>query len=268
MALIKVKIPKMGMTTEDVAKFFETYYAPNNAVLTLVGDFDRGKALSLIRKYFGKIPRRPDPPRVDLTEPAQQGERRDTITDPLARLPHMFVVFKTTRGNTPDQYALEVLSSILQGGDSSRLYQKLNKERELVAGIGGYADERIGTGTLTISATIRPGRKIEDVEAAIYEEIERLKKEPVAAWEMQKAKNAMRLNYYSGIRGTQSRATRLGSYTVKFDDPSLINTRIEKLNAVTAQDVQRVAQRYLNQDNRTVLITMPATASSPAPAAN
>ncbi len=249
-------------SVEDVAKFFKTYYAPNNAVLTLVGDFDPKAATQLIRKYFEDIPRQPEPPRVELTEPPHSAERRDTIKDPLARMPHMFVVFRTVPGNTPDHHAMEVLSSILQDGDSSRLYQKLSKERELVAGVGGTADERIGTGSLMISATVRPGVKPEDVETAIYEEIERLKREPAAEWEIQKAKNATQIGYFDDIRSASSRATMLGSLTVKFDDPNLINTKVEKLNAVTAKDVQRVAKQYLIDKNRIVLLTMPAQAQA------
>ena len=244
-------------SVEDIARFFKTYYAPNNAVLSLVGDFDPKEAMRLIRKYFEPIPRQPDPPEVDLIEPPQTQERRETIKDQLARMPHMFIVYKTVKGNTPDQYALEVLSSILQGGDSSRLYQRLNKELELVAGVGGYPDERIGTSTLVISATVRPGRKPEEVEAAIYEEIEKLKREPIADWEMQKAKNATRLSYFNSIRGADDRATMLGSLTVKFNDPNLINTKVDKLAAVTAADVQRVAKQYLQQKNRSILLTLP-----------
>jgi zinc protease len=244
---------------EDIAEFFATYYAPNNAVLSLVGDFDRRAALKMVRRYFEKIPRRSAPPRVDLSEPAQNGERRDTIGDPLARMTHIYVAFKTVPGNHTDQPALNVLSSILQGGDSSRLYQKLSKERELVAGISGFVDERIGPGALYISATVRPGQKSEEVERAIYEEIAKLQREPVAAWEMQKAKNVTRVGYFNGIRGAQSRAVALGMYTVKYNDPSIINTIIDKIDAVTPEDVQRVARRYLVQTNRTVLITEPAT---------
>src|SRR5690606_35028081 len=92
-------------SVEDVAQFFKTYYAPNNAVLSLVGDFKPKEAMRLIDKYFAPIPRQPDPPRVDLKEPAQTAERRETIMDPLARLPHAFIVYKTLPGNTPDQYA-------------------------------------------------------------------------------------------------------------------------------------------------------------------
>ena len=244
-------------SVEDIARFFKTYYAPNNAILSLVGDFDPKEAMRLIRKYFEPIPRQPDPPAVNLIEPPQTQERRETIKDQLARMPHMFIVYKTVKGNTPDQYAIEVLSSILQGGDSSRLYQRLNKELELVAGIGGYPDERIGTSTLVISATVRPDRKPEQVEAAIYEEIEKLKREPIADWEMHKAKNATRLGYFNSIRGADDRATTLGSLTVKFNDPNLINTKVDKLAAVTAADVQRVAKQYLQQKNRSVLLTLP-----------
>jgi zinc protease len=245
-------------SVKDIAEFFATYYAPNNAVLTVVGDFDRRAALKMVRRYFEKIPRRSAPPRVDLSEPEQNGERRDTIVDPLARMTHIYVAYKTVPGNHADQPALNVLSSILQGGDSSRLYQKLTKEREMVAGISGFVDERIGTGALYISATVRPGQKSADVEAAIYEEIEKLQREPVAAWEMQKAKNATRVRYYNGIRSAQSRAVALGMYTVKYNEPNLINTIVDKIDAVTPEDVQRVAKRYLAPPNRTVLITEPA----------
>ena len=248
----------------DVAAFFKTYYAPNNAVLSLVGDFDREQALRLIRKYFEDIPRQSAPPPVDLSEPEQKAERRETMSDPLARLAQIQIAYKTKPGNTPDQSALQVASSVLQGGDSSRLYQSLSKEKELVVGIGGYIDERIGVGGFYVGATVRPDKKPGEVEAAIYAEIERLARQPIAEWELRKAKNATRLGYLQSIRGAQTRATLLGTYTVKYDDPNLINTRLDKINAVTREDVQRVAKQYLQAKNRTVIITLPAT---PPPAA-
>ena len=246
-------------SVEDVADFFKTYYTPNNAVLTLAGDFRKDEALRLIGKYFDSIPRQPEPPAVDLTEPSQKAERRETMTDPLARLAQIQIGYKTARGNGPDVYALQVLSSILQGGDSSRLYQSLNKEKELVVGIGGFVDERIGVGGFYIGATIRPGAKVADVEKAIYDEIERLMQRPIEDWELQKAKNGARFGYLQSIRSAQTRATVLGSYTVKFGDPNLLNTRLERINAVTREDVQRAARQYLRPENRTVLITTPAS---------
>jgi zinc protease len=245
----------------DVSQFFKTYYAPNNAVLSVVGDFDPKQALALIRRYFEDIPRQPDPPRVDLAEPSQKAERRETMTDALAKLPQVQIAYKAGPGNTPDVYALQVLSSVLQGGDSSRLYQSLNKEKELVVGLGGAVDERIGPSGFYIGATVRNGKKVEDVEAAIYAEIERLQKEPIADWELEKAKNGARAGYLQSIRSAQNRASLLGSFTVKFGDPGLINSRVDKIAAVTREDVQRVAKQYLQPTNRTVVIAMPAAAA-------
>lgn len=246
---------------EDVAQFFRIYYAPNNAVLTVVGDFQRDAALQMIRKYFEDIPRQAPPPPVDLTEPPQTAERRETLTDPLARAPQILIGYKTEIGNGPDQPALQVLSSVLLGGDSSRFYQSLDKEKELVTSIGGYAEEPTGTGGFYINATVRPDRKPESVEAAIYDEIAKVAQQPVADWELQKARNATRLAYMQSIRGAQSRATILGSNTVKFRDPGLINTRLQRINAVTREDVQRVAKKYLQPRGRTVLTTLPAPAA-------
>ncbi|GFE78159.1 peptidase M16 [Steroidobacter agaridevorans] len=251
-------------SVQDVAEFFRIYYAPNNAVLTVVGDFKRDEALATIKKYFEDIPRQPAPPPVDLIEPRQTAERRETLTDPLARAPQILIGYKIGVGNDADQAALQVLSSVLQGGDSSRLYQSISKEKELVSGIGGYVEERIGTGGFYITATVRPDQKPEVVEAAIYEEIARITEEPIADWELQKARNATRLGYLQSIRSAQNRANILGSYTILFKDPNLINTRLQKIDAVTRGDVQRVAKKYLIPTGRTVLTTLPAPA---APAA-
>lgn len=253
-------------SVQDVAEFFRIYYAPNNAVLTVVGDFKRDDTLKLIAKYFEDIPRQPAPPAVDLIDPPQTAERRENLTDALARAPQILIGYKTDVGNGPDQAALQVLSSVLQGGDSSRLYQSLSKEKELVTGIGGYSEERIGTGGFYITATVRPDRKPEVVEAAIYEEIARISEEPIADWELQKARNATRLGYLQGIRSAQNRANILGSYTVMFRDPNLINTRLQRIDAVTRADVQRVAKKYLLPARRTVLTTLPAPAAPTTPA--
>lgn len=249
---------------KDFQDFFRTYYAPNNAVLSLVGDFQPKQAMALIQKYFGDIPRQPAPPKVDLTEPAQKAERREQMEDPLARLPLLSIGYKTQPGNGPDQAALQVLSSVLQSGESSRLYQKLSKEREMVADVGGSVDERIGTGGFYISAISRPQFKPEDVEAAIYEEVERLKREPIQPWELEKARNATRLGFYQRVRGAQARAVLLGSHAVRFGDPGVLNQQLQRIDAVTPEDVQRVARQYLTQNNRTVLITVPATAAAAA----
>jgi zinc protease len=249
-------------SVEDVASFFKMYYAPNNAVLVLVGDFKTADALAKIRASFESIPRQPDPPAVDLTEPTQKGERRATLDDVLARAARVDIAYKAVPGNSADFYALQVLSSVLQGGQSSRLYQKLLKEREMVTGVGGFMDERRGVSALGTFATLRPGIKTEDVEAAIYAEIERLKKEPIADWELQKAKSSNRRNFIEGLQSSLNRAITLGQLIAYYGDPNLINTRLDKVQAVTKEDVQRVANKYLADTNRTVVVTMPAKPKS------
>jgi predicted Zn-dependent peptidase len=244
-------------TVEDVAAFFNMYYAPNNAVLVLVGDFKTPEALEKIRSSFESIPRQPTPPSVDMTEPQQKEERRATVEDQLARAPRLDLAFKAVPGNTPDFYALQVLSNILQSGQSSRLYQKLVKEKEMVSNVNGGMAEKRGVGAFYTSATLRPTVKIEDVAPVIYAEIDRLKKEPVADWELQKAKNTTRRNFINGLQSSLNRAFIIGQYTVYYNEPGLINTRLDKVAAVTKEDVQRVANKYLVDTNRTVVITLP-----------
>jgi zinc protease len=244
-------------TVEDVSEFFKMYYAPNNAVLVLVGDFKPAEALEKIRAGFEAIPRQPNPPAVDMTEPQQKEQRRDSLDDVLARAPQVALAYKAVPGNTADFYALQVLSAVLQTGQSSRLYQKLVKEKEMVTGVGGFMDEKRGVGAFYTNATLRPGVKTDDIETTIYAEIERLKKEPIADWELQKAKNITRRNLVNGLQSSLSRAITLGQYTTYYNEPGLINTRLDKVAAVTKEDVQRVANKYLVDTNRTVVITMP-----------
>ncbi len=244
-------------SVEDVAAFFKMYYAPNNAVLTLVGDFKTAEALAKIRAAFESIPRQPNPPAVDMAEPQQKEERRADLEDVLARAARVDIAYKAVPGNTSDFYAMQVLSAALLNGQSSRLYQKLVKEKQLVTNVGGFMDEKRGVGAWYANATLLPGVNTKDVEAAIYEEIERLKKEPIADWELQKAKNSTRRNFINGLQSSLARAIQIGQYTVYYNDPNLINTRLDKVMTVTKEDVQRVANKYLVDTNRTVVVTMP-----------
>jgi predicted Zn-dependent peptidase len=233
-------------------------------VLALVGDFDTKDALARIAKHFESIPRQPNPPAVDMTEPEQTAERRKIVDDVLARVPRVDLAFKAVSGNTADFYALQVLSAALQGGQSSRLYQKLVKEKELTTSVFGFMDEKRGLGAFYVSATLRPGAKTDAVEAAVYEEIERLKKEPIADWELQKAKNSTRRAFISNLQSSLSRAINLTQYAIYYNDPGLINARLDKVAAVTKEDVQRVANKYLRDTNRTVVITMPKARTAAA----
>ena len=259
-------------TVDDVSNFFKIYYAPNNAVLVLVGDFKTAEALAQVRKYFENIPRQADPPAVDMTEPEQKAERRTSVDDQLARALRVSIGFKAVAGNTRISSRCRywrTCSAAVVAALGWRAPWRWRRWRQQLAALSapgagrrpgtnvssGMSEMR-GPGPLRITATC-PGSKSEDVEAAIYEEIERLKKEPIADWELQKAKNAARRNFINSLQSSLSRAQVLGQYTVYYNEPNLINTRLSKVDAVTKEDVLRVANKYLKQTNRTVVITIP-----------
>jgi len=244
-------------SVEDVKEFFRVYYAPNNAVLALVGDFKAEEALAKIKKYFEAIPPQLAPQPVDMTEPEQTAERRLKVEDPLAQLPLLFIGYKGITGNTADYYAAQVLNQTLTEGRSSRLYQRLIKEKQLAAQVFGDVDERRGPGYYQLGALIAPGKKPEEVEAVINEEIARLQQEPIADWELEKAKNSARRSSIQALQSSENTAIRLSQYAVYYNDPNLINTQFQKIAAVTKADVQRVAQKYLKVTNRTLALVVP-----------
>lgn len=244
---------------DDVKEFFRIYYAPNNAALALVGDFNATEALARIRKYFEAIPSQPAPPKVDVTEPEQTAERRFTVEDPLARLPMINMAYKGVVANTPDAYALQVLGVVLSSGQSSRLYQKLVKEKELVTQVFGFPNLNRGVGYFQIRALAAPNKKIEEIEAAINEEIARLQKEPIAEWELEKARTFSRRSSIQQLQSSLGVAVELTENSIAWNDPNLINTQFQKIAAVTREDVQRVANKYFTPSARTVGITIPQT---------
>jgi zinc protease len=243
-----------------VATFFKTYYAPNNAVLSIVGDLDTKKTMALIEKYFGAIARQPDPKRPDLTEPPHTAERRTTIQDPLARLARVDVAYIIPPAGSPDSAALDVLSDVLSSGRSARFNQVVVREKQLATNAGASDPDSRGPGLFQLSATVAPGKNPADVEAALYDEIEKVKNGPIADWEIEKAHNGARRNQAGAATSTLQRAIQLGEYALFYNDPNLINTRTGKVLKVTAADVQRVAAKYLTKDNRSVIVTTPKDA--------
>jgi len=248
-------------TVGDVQDFFRIYYAPNNAVLALVGDLEPAEALEKVKKYFGGIPSQPQPPKVDLAEPEHYGERRETIEDPLARLPQIIMAYHLPPGNTPENDALQVLANILGTGESSRLYQHLVKDKQVATSIQVQPDARIGPSLFYILAMPRPGVKPEDLEKAIYEEIDAVKKAGVTAREMEKVRTQFLRGQIQSRQSSLYTAVRLGQYTVLFNDPDLINTVVDRFNAITAEQVKQAAQKFLVSTDRAVVTTLPAAAA-------
>jgi len=202
---------------------------------------------------------------VDLTEPEMKGERHEAMEDKLARLSQVSIIYKIPSAASDDSPALSVLGSILGGGETSRLYQKLVKEKEVCSGINAGAATRLGPGSFRITCTVRPGKTLKEAESLIAEEVSRMDAAPVTEQELKRVQTSSRRSAVAIRESALSRAATLADDAALYNDPNRINTTPEKLLAVTAADVQRVAQKYLRTDNEIYMETTPAT-PPPAPA--
>ena len=253
-------------TIEDVRDFFRIYYAPNNAVLVIVGDFDPAEARALVEKYFATIPRQPAPPGVDVSEPSEAAPLSETYPDPFAQLPALMLGWKAPARRTADAYALTLASELLLEGESSRLYQKLVKGDESVVAVQGSIGERRGPSSLYLFAIPKPGRSTEEIRRTINEEIARLAAAGPSEEEMEKLRNTLLNDSVRGRQTTMYRAQRLAEYTLYDGDPHLINTEVERYLAVTPAEIKDVTARYLRTDNQ-VLIEIIPSAEGTEPAA-
>jgi zinc protease len=257
---------------DDVRQFFRTYYAPNNAVLAVVGDFDSKVALAKIRKYFEDIPSQPAPPDPDMSEPEQKAERRISVEDAFANLPRLTIVFKGPAGNTPDYYALDTVMEVLAGGGggfgggrggggggggSSRLYQKLVREQQVALSVFGNVQRTRGPGLINVTVQARPGKDMAEIEKIVYAELDRLKSEPPTEAELARVRARLRFRRATSVQSTLTRATSFSDSTCFYNDPGLINTIEQKYSAVTPQDMQRVANHYFVSSHRSVVATLP-----------
>jgi predicted Zn-dependent peptidase len=250
---------------DDVKEFFKRYYAPNNATIAIVGDFKTDEVLAKMKKYFEDIPSQPAPPRPDLSQGEQKAERRKTLEDAFAQLPRIDIAYRIPDGTTADYYALRVMSQILGSGQSSRFTQRLVRDQELAAGAFAFANQRRGPGLEQIAVTVRPGKDLAVVEKAVYEEIAKIQNTPVEDWELEKIRTAAHRSQIQSSQSTLGRAIALADANTNFGDPNLVNLTYQKVAAVTKADIQRVAKKYLTEENRTVIVTMPKKAAAAQP---
>jgi predicted Zn-dependent peptidase len=248
-------------SVDDVATFFKTYYAPNNAILSISGDVNSASTLEKIRKYFDPIALQPAPPAVDVSEPDQKEERRLTVEDPLARVPRVDIGYRIPSSLSPDDDTIDVLIEVLSGGRSGRLYESLVRQQQVAVSAGAFTENSRGPRLLRVSATPAPGKPTGDVEAAIYAEIEKLKNAPIGEWEIEKARNAERRQIVNEATRSLSRAVLLAEAALIYGDPAIVNTRYDRIAKYNAADVQRVAKAYLTPENRTVVVTVPKSAA-------
>jgi predicted Zn-dependent peptidase len=197
---------------------------------------------------------------VNIPDTTQNAERRLTLEDGLARLARIDMVFRIPPGSSPDSDALGVLATILSSGRSARFYESIVREKQLANGVSAYASQSRGPGLFRIGATVLPGKTLTDLEAAIDTEIERMKTDPIAAWEIEKARTSARRSFVSSRGGSLDRAIELSQDALFWNQPNRINTQEERIAGVTAADVQRVARRYLVKASRTVVLTVPKAA--------
>lgn len=245
-----------NMTRNDLYNHYRTYYAPNNATIVVVGDFDTKVLLPRIEKHFGKIPRGPAVPKVGAVEPKQHGERRVTVKKD-AELPAVFAGYHTPDIEHSDSYALEVLQGVLASGKSSQLYVSLVYEQQIALYAGGDYDNIANDPDMFyVYAGVMPGKTTDEVEKALYAEIEKLKTTPVKDEEIQKAKNQIESQFIMGQDSIFYQAMLLGQLET-VASWKLLEKYVDNIRAVTKEDVMRVAKEYFTEDNRTVGILIP-----------
>jgi len=258
-------------TIDDVRNFFKTYYAPNNAVLTVVGDVDVDDVKKMVAKHFAGIPAQPVPPRPDLTEPPQTKEKRVSQTDKLANLPALATGYHIPAQNSPDFPAMALLVQILQGDDSSRWYQRLVKEKELsldlTGGLNYFGNEFDYNGPMimTTRTTYKPGHTADEILVQMDAVIADVAAKGVTEKELADAKVRYRSNFYSQLESSFGKTHLLSSLALFRDDPSQINSLLTPFQNVTAAQVKAAAAKYLLATNRTVIVRVPE--AKPAPKA-
>jgi len=260
-------------TLEDVSQFFKTFYAPNNAVLVVVGDFDPATTNAWIDKYFSAIPASKLPAKADLTEPRQEKEKRATKPDPLATRPAMAIGYHVPPRGTPEYYAMGLLDEILVQGKDSLLYQALVQKNGLTGEVDGGINSGLGDmyningPTLwDVSFFYDKDKSPEQILAVFDAEIEKVRSKPVDQATLDRALVKVRSDFYDKLEQFNGfgRADLLASFALFDDDPGRVNQLEASFRKVTPELIQKTAQEYLRKDNRTILIIEPKAEAKPA----
>jgi predicted Zn-dependent peptidase len=248
----------LAATLAEVQAFHDTYYVPNNATLVLVGDFQTDDALSKVLAYFGQIPRaRKAIPRPARPEPEQTDERRVTVYDANAALPVTISAYRIPGLGHPDTYPLQVAQLILSGGRSGRLYQRMVYKKQIATQVAGGSMLLEDSGLFFFYALMTREAGVEVGEAEFDEEVERLREELVSAAELEKARNQLISGIIIDRESVFEKATAIGYAAAMLKEPKLINEELARFQAVTAEDIQRVARKYFTVQNRSAIHMLP-----------
>jgi len=261
-------------TLEDVREFFDTFYAPNNAALAVVGDFDPAEARGWIETYFGPIAAGPEKPEFDISEPRQEEEKRASQVDALAPRPALAFAYHTPERNSPEYWAFGLIDQILVQGEDSWLYQRLVQEDGFTAGVDGDINplgnmyNYAGPMLWTVSLYHDPDVSADDIMAAADDVVEQIRTTPVDEETLARARTKLRSSLLDSIEGIFGfgRADLLASFALFDDDPSRINRIEDEFEAVTPELILQTAQEYLRPTNRTILTVEPGAAEGGAAA--
>jgi len=243
-------------TMEDLKHHFEMGYAPNNATMVVVGDVTPEEIFQLCEKYIEPIPPHAPPPPVTTVEPEQMGERR-LVVRKAAELPLLQIAYHVPQTNSPDFYALNILRTVLVQGESSRMYQRLIDKDQIALDVGITLGPAFDATILKLSVQPKQGVDPAKCEAAVYEELDKIKKVSISDQELEKAKNIRLVEFYQQMRTINGRANTIGTYEVFFGDYRKLFDAAKNYATVSKEDVQRVAQKYFGPNNRTVATLIP-----------
>jgi predicted Zn-dependent peptidase len=260
-------------SVDDVSKFFKTYYAPNNAVLVISGDFETADAKKLVEQYFGSIPSQPQPTRLDMTEPVRTAGKTETVLDQHARVPGLVIGWPAPKRHSDEWYALGMLDSVLTGGESCRMQLDLVKGKQTViqfqAGLGwpfaSFNDFK-DPGEYAAFVLYKPNYKPQQIVDEIQQEIDRIAKDGVDAQELDRVKAVLRFGKVSGLQSSLGRAQLLGQYELLDGKPDMVDQDFTNLFKVTSAQIQAAAKKYLTAARRDVMVIQPAP-PPPPPAA-
>ena len=251
---------------DDVANFFATYYTPDNAVLSIAGDFDVGEALGLVERYFGPIPRGAGvPPLPDMTVPPTFGETRREVVPDTVMVPRLFLAFRSPVFGTDAYYAASVLAAILGAGKGSRLQRELVRGREIASEATAFTfDLSAGSDLLVVDVTARPEVPSDVLEDEVAREVDALYRDGVTPSEVERAVALIETGFVTSLQSAGERADKLSMFATIFGDASELNEQSARYRAVTAERVNELARERLGPDNRAALLYVPRDAAADA----
>lgn len=242
---------------DEFIAFYKKYYVPQNATLSIAGDIDIEKTKELVKKYFGEIPiGTEDIPRPNIIEPEQTQEVREVVYDNV-QLPMVVFGYHMPKQGTPDFYALSILTTVLSGGESSRLQKEIKDKQQKALAVGSIPIPMEDPGLFIVYGLANVGVTAEDLEASIQKEIDKVKNELISNYEFQKVRNQIESDFVKRNSTMIGIAEDLANYFVYYGDANLINTEIQRYMKVTREDIKKVANKYLRNENRVVLYYLP-----------